>query len=63
MTDKLSMAEVQRLAENANNPNPLVAGPARERLALLAQEADRFEDREAWLWAQHLARSWIARSR
>ena len=63
VTDKLSMAEVQRLAENANNPNPLVAGPARDRLTVLAQDVDRFEDRETWLWAQHLIRSWIARSR
>ena len=63
MNDKLSMTEVQRIAENANDPNPLVAGPARDRLVALVQHQDRFEDREAWLWAQHLTRSWIARSR
>lgn len=57
------MTDIQRLAENANNANPLVAGPARDRLAALVQDEERFEDREAWLWAQHLTRSWIARSR
>jgi len=63
VNDKLSMTEVQHIAENANNLNPLVAGPARDRLEALVQHQDRFEDREAWLWAQHLTRSWTARSR
>ena len=56
MNDKLDMTEVQRIAENGNNPNPLIAGLARDRLVALVEHQDRFEDRETWLWAQHLTR-------
>jgi hypothetical protein len=61
MSTKLTLADVQRIAEAANNPNPLVAAPARKRIAALAPDSQFFADNEAWLWAQHLCRVWVAR--
>ena len=55
----VTAADVQRIAEAANNPNPLIAQAGRQRLRALAQDQSRFEDREAWLWAQHVSRTWI----
>jgi hypothetical protein len=60
MSVGLKIEDVLRLAEPTRHRNPLIAGPARERIIALAQDRSLFADEEAWIWANDLRRRWGA---